>query len=108
MKEMTWKSRLNRLFAHRFALPVLCWCAALVFWLVQGAVAFAGDSSAKAKGTLTETSIPIESWQLAEYFGMPQAYIEEMLAYYVESRGVDFERERARRGHIVVRQRREA
>ena len=37
-----------------------------VFWLVQGAVAFAGDSSAKAKGTLTETSIPIESWQLAE------------------------------------------
>ena len=64
MKEMTWKSRLNRLFAHRFALPVLCWCAALVFWLVQGAVAFAGDSSAKAKGTLTETSIPIESWQL--------------------------------------------
>ena len=66
MKEMTWKSRLNRLFAHRFALPVLCWCAALVFWLVQGAVAFAGDSSAKAKGTLTETSIPIESWQLAE------------------------------------------
>ena len=50
MKEMTWKSRLNRLFAHRFALPVLCWCAALVFWLVQGAVAFAGDSSAKAKG----------------------------------------------------------
>ena len=55
MKEMTWKSRLNRLFAHRFALPVLCWCAALVFWLVQGAVAFAGDSSAKAKGTLTET-----------------------------------------------------
>ena len=30
MKEMTWKSRLNRLFAHRFALPVLCWCAALV------------------------------------------------------------------------------
>ena len=39
MKEMTWKSRLNRLFAHRFALPVLCWCAALVFWLVQGAVA---------------------------------------------------------------------
>lgn len=62
MKEMTWKSRLNRLFAHRFALPVLCWCAALVFWLVQGAVAFAGDSSAKAKGTLTETSIPIESW----------------------------------------------
>ena len=24
MKEMTWKSRLNRLFAHRFALPVLC------------------------------------------------------------------------------------
>ena len=31
MKEMTWKSRLNRLFAHRFALPVLCWCAALVF-----------------------------------------------------------------------------
>ena len=63
---MTWKSRLNRLFAHRFALPVLCWCAALVFWLVQGAVAFAGDSSAKAKGTLTETSIPIESWQLAE------------------------------------------
>ena len=38
MKEMTWKSRLNRLFAHRFALPVLCWCAALVFWLVQGAV----------------------------------------------------------------------
>ena len=66
MKEMTWKSRLNRLFAHRFALPVLCWCAVLVFWLVQGAVAFAGDSSAKAKGTLTETSIPIESWQLAE------------------------------------------
>ena len=66
MKEMTWKSRMNRLFAHRFALPVLCWCAALVFWLVQGAVAFAGDSSAKAKGTLTETSIPIESWQLAE------------------------------------------
>lgn len=66
MKEMTWKSRLNRLFAHRFALPVLCWCTALVFWLVQGAVAFAGDSSAKAKGTLTETSIPIESWQLAE------------------------------------------
>ncbi len=66
MKEMTWKSRLNRLFAHRFALPVLCWCAALVFWLVQGAVAFVGDSSAKAKGTLTETSIPIESWQLAE------------------------------------------
>ena len=66
MKEMTWKSRLNRLFAHRFALPVLCWCAALVFWLVQGAVAFAGDSSAKAKGTLTETSIPIDSWQLAE------------------------------------------
>ena len=55
MKEMTWKSRLNRLFAHRFALPVLCWCAALVFWLVQGAVAFAGDSSAKANedGTLT-------------------------------------------------------
>ena len=39
----------------------------------------------------------LESWQLAEYFGMPQAYIEEMLAYYVESRGVDFERERARR-----------
>ena len=37
-----------------------------MFWLVQGAVAFAGDSSAKAKGTLTETSIPIESWQLAE------------------------------------------
>ena len=66
MKEMTWKSRLNRLFAHRFALPALCWCAALVFWLVQGAVAFVGDSSAKAKGTLTETSIPIESWQLAE------------------------------------------
>ncbi len=65
MKEMTWKSRLNRLFAHRFA-AVLCWCAALVFWLVQGAVAFAGDSSAKAKGTLAETSIPIESWQLAE------------------------------------------
>ncbi len=32
-------------------LPVLCWCEALVFWLVQGAVAFAGDSSAKAKGT---------------------------------------------------------
>ena len=29
-------------------------------------MAFAGDSSAKAKGTLTETSIPIESWQLAE------------------------------------------
>ena len=61
MKEMTWKSRLNRLFAHRFALPVLCWCAALVFWLVQGAVAFAGDSSAKAKGTLTETSIPLKA-----------------------------------------------
>ena len=55
MKEMTWKSRLNRLFAHRFALPVLCWCAALVFWLVQGAVALVGDSSDKAKGTLTET-----------------------------------------------------
>ena len=73
MKEMTWKSRLNRLFAHRFALPVLCWCAALVFWLVQGAVAFAGDSSAKAKGTLTETSIPIESWQLAELtWGEPE------------------------------------
>ena len=35
----SWKSRLNRLFAHRFALPMLCWCAALVFWLVQGAVA---------------------------------------------------------------------
>ena len=33
---------------------------------MQGAVAFVGDSSAKAKGTLTETSIPIESWQLAE------------------------------------------
>ena len=49
MKEMTWKSRLNRLFAHRFALPVLCWCVALVFWLVQGAAAFAGDSSAKQK-----------------------------------------------------------
>ena len=49
MKEMTWKSRLNRLFAHRFALPVLCWCTALVFWLVQGAVAFAGDSSGQGK-----------------------------------------------------------
>ena len=31
---------------------------------------------------------------------MPQAYIEEMLAYYVESRGVDFERERARRRSV--------
>ena len=90
MKEMTWKSRLNRLFAHRFALPVLCWCAALVFWLVQGAVAFAGDSSAKAKGTLTETSIPIESWQLAEQLGVRPAYIQEMLDYYTQAQGVNF------------------
>ena len=50
MKEMTWKSRLNRLFAHRFALPVLCWCAALVFWLVQGAVAFAGGQLRQSEG----------------------------------------------------------
>lgn len=64
MKEMTWKSRLNRLFAHRLCLAGAVLVAALVFWLVQGAVAFAGDSSAKAKGTLTETSIPLKagSW----------------------------------------------
>ena len=49
MKEMTWKSRLNRLFAHRFALPVLCWCAALVFWLVQGAGAFGGGQLRQGK-----------------------------------------------------------
>ena len=49
MKEMTWKSRLNRLFAHRFALPVLCWCAALVFWLVQGAVALRGTAPPRQK-----------------------------------------------------------
>ena len=105
MKEMTWKSRLNRLFAHRFALPVLCWCAALVFWLVQGAVAFAGDSSAKAKGTLTETSIPIESWQLAELTwgepgenSAPQGQLittgGEMCLYYTTKTGEPYSQDR--------------
>ena len=63
MKQFEWKSRLT---AHRWVLPVICWCVALVFWLVQGVVAFAGDSTAKAKGTLTETAIPVQDWQLAE------------------------------------------
>ena len=52
--------------------PSLCLAGAV---LVRGAGVLAGagvrwplrgDSSAKAKGTLTETSIPTESWQLAE------------------------------------------
>ncbi len=51
--------------------PSLCLAGAV---LVRGAGVLAGAGcgglcgvgSAKAKGTLTETSIPIESWQLAE------------------------------------------
>lgn len=31
-----------------------------------------------------------EPWQLAEYFDLPQDFVEEMLAYYTEARGVDF------------------
>lgn len=31
-----------------------------------------------------------EPWQLAEYFDLPQSYVEEMLAYYAGARGVDF------------------
>ena len=88
MKEMTWKSRLNRLFAHRFALPVLCWCAALVFWLVQGAVAFAGDSSATAKGTLAETSIPV-SYNV-EFDGDSR----EMCLYYTTKTGEPYSQDR--------------
>lgn len=31
-----------------------------------------------------------EPWQLAEHFDLPQDFVEEMLAYYTEARGVDF------------------
>lgn len=31
-----------------------------------------------------------EPWQLAEYFDLPQDFVEAMLAYYTEARGVDF------------------
>lgn len=31
-----------------------------------------------------------EPWQLAEYFDLPQPYIEQLLRYYAEARGIDF------------------
>lgn len=31
-----------------------------------------------------------EPWQLAEYFDLPQPYIEQLLDYYAEARGIDF------------------
>ena len=33
-----------------------------------------------------------EPWQLAEYFGLPEAYVRGMLAYYAEACGEDFSR----------------
>lgn len=31
-----------------------------------------------------------EPWQLAEYFDLPQSYVEQMLRWYTEARGIDF------------------
>lgn len=51
---------------RRRALPLLCWGAALVFWLARGTVFLAQDTAARAQGRLTEQTIPLESWQLVQ------------------------------------------
>lgn len=43
----------------------------------------------------------LETWQLAEHFDLPESYILELLAYYTQAQGVDFEKARAERRRAI-------
>lgn len=56
--------QLQRWFSRRGALPLACYLAAALFWVVLGAVHWGSDALARSAGTLYEAEIPVTDWQL--------------------------------------------
>lgn len=56
---------LKRWFDRRGALPLTCYLAATLLWVVLGAVHWGSDALARSGGTLYEAEIPVTYWQLA-------------------------------------------
>lgn len=56
---------LKRWFDRRGALPLTCYLAAALLWVVLGAVHWGSDALARSGGTLYEAEIPVTDWQLA-------------------------------------------
>lgn len=56
---------LKRWFDRRGALPLTCYLAAALLWVVLGAVHWGSDALARSGGMLYETEIPVTDWQLA-------------------------------------------
>ena len=57
--------QLQRWFSRRGALPLTCYLAAVVCWLVLGAFHWGSDALAKQAGKMYESEIPVTDWQLA-------------------------------------------
>lgn len=55
---------LQRWFSRRGALPLTCYLAALVLWMVLGAVHWGSDALARSAGSLYQAEIPVTDWQL--------------------------------------------
>lgn len=56
---------LKRWFDRRGALPLTCYLAAALLWVVLGAVHWGSDALARSGGMLYEAEIPVTDWQLA-------------------------------------------
>lgn len=56
---------LKHWFDRRGALPLTCYLAAALLWVVLGAVHWGSDALARSGGMLYETEIPVTDWQLA-------------------------------------------
>ena len=64
MKEL--KRRLTGFFEKKWALPALCWAAAAIFWICAGLWNWAQDSFARSQGRLSEQSVTVQEFILAE------------------------------------------